>query len=112
MIHERKLTLIMDGLGFKESTKGTEYIRRAAAAVDEEPGAMITKDIYPRVSREANLDGYRVTPQQVERNIRQAVACAMRSPYWDTAWRGLGGWGRPSNDEVIRRLAREARIED
>ena len=106
-ISRRKVNLIMDSLGFRESSIGTEYIRQAVDVVDGQRAAMMSKEVYPTLARAAN-----VTPVSVERAIRAAKEQAMSSPYWDVAWRGIGGWGRPTNKELVCRIAREAEIED
>lgn len=106
MIDYAKLYRLMDGLGFREATCGTAMIRVAVDIAEADPGAMMCKDIYPEV---AKLMGSTVA--RVERAIRAAVDVAQRSPNWAEAWREMGGWGEPTNGEVIRRLAREVQLE-
>ena len=102
----KKIESLMDGLGFKMTTKGTPAIRRAVEIVVENPDAMMTKEVYPVIA------GARGEWGRVERNMRTAIAAAARSPGWDEAWRGMGGWGIPTNAELIRRIAREVRDAD
>lgn len=102
-----KLTRTMDRLGYAESTIGTRYLRQAVEIAEGLTRVMVCKDIYPEV---AKLNG--VAPANVERAIRTATEKAMRSPFWEYNWRELGGWGHPTNAEVIARLARETVIED
>lgn len=107
MIHERKLQLLMDGLGFRERDCGTDLVRQGVRIMDADPTARMMKEVYPVIGEAARMN-YR----QVERNMRGAVQAAMRSPTWGVTWQGIGGWGRPSNCELLRRLARESAIED
>lgn len=107
MICKSKLQRAMDGLGYRESSIGTEYIRAAVGMVDAERTVMMCKDVYPAIARAAGT-----TPARVERCIRSATDAASRSPMWDKEWREMGGWGHPTNNELIRRLARECRVED
>lgn len=102
-MNEKKLTKTMDELGFKESTTGTADIRAAVRIVAANPEAMFCKDVYPA------LGGSRKAAACIERNMRFAIQSAMNNPNWHTAWTGLGGWGRPTNTELVRRLARECR---
>lgn len=104
---ERKLHLLMDGLGFEERYKGTGDIREAVAIISENPHALFGKDIYPAVAAARTTD-----PRTIERSIRVAIRAATESPFWAVAWRGIGGWNDPTNVEVVRRLARECAIED
>lgn len=102
---EKKIEKMMDNLGFELRHKGTENVRRAVEIVVEKPDAMMCKDVYPVLSGGRDW-------RQVERNMRTAIAAAMRSPVWDETWRGMGGWGKPSAGEVVRRMAREVRDAD
>ncbi len=102
MFRYGQLNREMDRLGFAESTCGTHYIRAAveiAAGLDR---AMMCKHIYPELAQR-----YKSTPAAIEHAIRTAIEKATRSPNWEFAWRDLGGWGRPTNSEVIMRLLRE-----
>jgi len=103
MICKSKLNRNMDALGFKESLPGTEYIRTACSMVDANRSAMMCKEIYPGIAKAAGR-----SPAAIERGMRTAIEAAMRSPTWETSWREMGGWGHPSNAEVIRRLVRES----
>lgn len=103
MICKSKLNKNLDALGFRESTPGTDYIRMACEIVDKQRDAMMCKEIYPGIAKAVGR-----TPAAVERCMRSAIEVAMRSPAWEIAWRELGGWGHPTNGEVIRRLARES----
>ena len=98
-----KLNKMLDDLGFRESTAGTNDIRRAVDIVADNHAAMMCKDVYPALA-----GGDRAEMARIERRMRGAIATAMQSPNWDNAWRNLGGWGKPTNSELIRRLAREA----
>ena len=102
-----KLNKMLDGLGFRESTAGTNDIRRAVAIVADDHAATMCKDVYPALA-----GGDRAEMARIERRMRVAIATAMRSPVWNEAWRDLGGWGYPTNSELVRRLAREIRDED
>lgn len=82
-------------------------IRDAVEIVDADRTSMMCKDVYPAIAAAAGSQAHRI-----ERAMRHAVAAARRSPVWDAAWRDLGGWGEPTNAEVVRRLARECRVED
>ena len=97
----------MDKLGFAESTCGTTYIREAVKLAAEYDRAMMCKDIYPRLSRM-----YATSPTAIERAMRTAIEKAMRSPSFEYAWREMGGWGKPSNAEMIFRLLRFVKYED
>ena len=103
MICKKKLNECMDNLGFRESTPGTDFIRMGCDMVDKQRNAMLTKEIYPGIARATGR-----TPAAVERSMRTAIDAAMRSPTWESAWQQMGGWGHPTNNEVIRRLVREA----
>lgn len=105
MICNQKLNKNMDALGFRESCSGTEMIRAGVAMVDAQRSAMMCKDIYPALAKAAGT-----TPARVERAMRAAISAAMRSPSWDSAWREIGGWGHPTNSEMLRRLARESAV--
>lgn len=100
-IHNR-VCRMMDQLGYAESTIGTRYIRTAVQIVTHEMRPMMCKHVYPGVAKE-----YGVTPAEVERAIRNATEKAQGSPMWDFEWKELGGWNKPTNSEVIMRLARE-----
>lgn len=97
----------MDRLGFAESTPGTQYIRDAVEIAYGTVRAMMCKDIYPEIAKK-----YGTTAGAVERAMRTAVSKAQRSPNWDWNWKEIGGWGEPSNSEVIMRLLRECRYAD
>lgn len=103
MICKSKLNKNMDTLGFKASLPGTEYIRMGIQMVDEQRNAMMCKEIYPGIAKATGR-----TPAAIERSMRTAIDAAMRSPTWESAWREMGGWGHPTNAEVIRRLVRES----
>lgn len=96
----------LDELGFSLTTKGTEQIRQAVEIVVDNPDAAMTKEVYPAIADNRGQWG------QVERNMRTAIARAMRSPVWDQVWNSMGGYGRPTNAELIRRVAREVRDAD
>lgn len=102
MICRQKLIKTMDGLGYRESLKGTDFIRQAAVIMAADRRAMMTKDVYPAIARAAGI-----SPARVERAMRAATGVAMRSPGWGEAWRELGGWNHPTNAELCARLARE-----
>ena len=103
MICKKKLNRNMDALGFRESHPGTEYIRMAVQMVDKQRDSMMCKEIYPGIAKATGR-----TPGAIERGMRIAIDAAMRSPMWENEWREMGGWGHPTNAEVIRRLARES----
>lgn len=105
MICNQKLNKNLDALGFRESTTGTDYIRAGVAIVEAQRSAMMCKDVYPTLAKAAGT-----TPGRVERAIRTAIDTAMRSPMWEEAWREMGGWGHPTNSEMLRRLARESAV--
>ena len=107
MICKSKLQRTMDRLGYRESMIGTDYIRSGVAMVDADRSVMMCKDVYPAIARAAGA-----TPARVERAIRSATEAAQRSPMWDKEWREMGGWGHPTNNELLRRLARECRVDD
>lgn len=98
----QKLIRKMDSLGFVEATVGTRYIREAVQIAHELDRAMMCKDIYPELAKRHN-----VTPSAVEKAIRTAVSKAKGSPFWEYQWEEIGGWGDPTNSEVIMRLLRE-----
>lgn len=102
MICKQKLYNAMDRLGFRESNPGTRHIRAAVEIVDRDHAAMMCKDVYPALAKEN-----RRSPAAIERSMRTAIAAASSSPMWEKEWREIGGWNRPSNSEVVRRLARE-----
>ena len=97
----------MNSLGFVESTIGTRYIREAVEIAHEFDRAMMCKDIYPELAKR-----HGVSPSAVERAIRTAVAKARMSPFWEYRWKEIGGWGAPTNSEVIMRLLRECQYEN
>lgn len=97
----------MDKLGFAESTIGTHYIRDAVDIAARSVRAMMCKDIYPEIAKK-----YGTTAGAVERAMRTAIDKAQRSPFWDWNWKEIGGWGDPSNSEVVMRLLREARFDE
>ena len=103
MIDKQKMNRNLDALGFKESTPGTEYIRMGIQMVDENRQAMMCKEIYPGIARATGR-----TAGSIERAMRTAVDAAARSPHFNEAWAEMGGWGHPTNGEIIRRLARES----
>lgn len=103
---EKLIQSKLDELGFTLTTKGTEQIRQAVEIVVDNPDAMMTKDVYPAIAVERKAWG------QVERNMRTAIARAMRSPVWDEVWASMGGWGKPTNCELIRRIAMGVRDAD
>lgn len=105
MIHE--VMREMDKLGFAESTSGTTYIREAVKIAAEYDRAMMCKHIYPKLARM-----YQSTPAGIERAMRTAIEKAMRSPSWEFAWREIGGWGKPTNAEMVFRLLRCVKYED
>ena len=102
MYCRKKCNQMLDNLGFKERYKGTEYIRAGVAMVCAQRDASMTKDIYPALARMADT-----TPASIERSMRTALRAAQESPVWEDEWRRLGGWDFPTNNEVLRRLARE-----
>lgn len=107
MIKHQTLIRMMNSLGFAESTPGTQYIRDAVEIAAGMDRAMMTKHIYPQIAKK-----YGITNVAAERAIRTAIAKATRSPSWDWNWKEIGGWGDPSNSEVIMRLLREVRYAD
>lgn len=102
MYCRKKCNEMLDNLGFKEGYRGTDYIRAGVAMVCAQRSLSMTKDLYPALARATET-----SPAAVERSIRTAVNAAMDSPMWEDEWRRLGGWDHPTNNEVIRRLARE-----
>lgn len=90
---------ILDRLGFAARHSGTEMLRCAVEFAAANPGARTTKEVYPAVARMRQ-----VTPAAVERNIRHAIECAYGNNR--EAWRSVCGWTRPTNTEVILRIAR------
>jgi len=106
-LNRNKLVRTMDQLGFAESTIGTRYIRDAVEIAAGLERAMMCKDIYPGIAQK-----HGIAPAHAERAIRTAIGKAQRSPSWDFQWKELGGWGDPTNSELILRLLRECRIEN
>lgn len=104
MVLYQKMIRLMDRLGFAESTTGTVYIREAVKIADELERVMMCKNIYPELAQR-----YKTSSTAVERAMRTAIDKAMRSPSWEWQWQEIGGWGRPSNSEVIMRILRECR---
>lgn len=102
MYCRKKCNELMDGLGFKESYRGTDYFRTGVAMVCAKRNISMTKELYPALARAADT-----SPAAVERSMRFALEAATESPMWDHNWRSLGGWDHPTNNEVLRRLARE-----
>lgn len=102
MFKHYPMITLMNRLGFAESTIGTAYIRAAVEIAAEYDRAMMCKHIYPEVAKR-----YKTTSTAVERAMRTAIDKATRSPSWEWQWREIGGWGRPSNSEVILRILRE-----
>ena len=94
----------MDKLGFAESTPGTQYIRDAVEIAAGMARAMMCKDIYPEIGKR-----YGITAAAAERAMRTAVGKATGCPNWDWNWKEIGGWGEPTNSEVVMRLLRECR---
>lgn len=102
MYSRKKCNELMDGLGFKESYRGTDYFRTGVAMVCAQRNISMTKELYPALARATDT-----TPAAVERCMRSALEAATESPMWDYNWRRMGGWDCPTNSEVLRRLARE-----
>ena len=102
MYCRKKCSQMLDNLGFKEAYRGTEYVRMGVEMVLANRAASMTKDIYPTLAKATDS-----TPASVERSMRTALRAAFDSPGWDEEWRRLGGWDYPTNNEVLRRLARE-----
>ena len=102
MYCRKKCNEMLDNLGFKESYRGTDYLRAGIAMVCARRDLSMTKDIYPALARAAER-----SPAAIERSIRSALRAAMDSPVWEGEWRRLGGWDDPTNSEVMRRIARE-----
>lgn len=92
-----KLTKCMTALGFAERHAGTACIRQAAAYAAAQPGAKLTKEIYPAIARAAGT-----TPQAVERNMRHAVQSAWRAAPQE--WYEFCGPRRPTIGEVVARM--------
>lgn len=107
MICNNKLIATMDRLGFAEHLSGTEYIRTGVAMVDKDRSISMTKELYPALGRAVGK-----SPSAIERSIRSALESARQSPVWDSGWAGIGGTNRPTNAELLHRLARESRHED
>ena len=106
-INEKKLTKALDDLGFQKSHVGTEYIKAGARIMAKDRNAMVCKDVYPTLG-----GGTRSGFSRVERSMRDALQAAMRNPNWHSVWTGMGGWGKPTNKELLHRLARECSDED
>lgn len=98
------VTSVMDRLGFRESFRGTAYIREAVGMAMRDRDVMMSKDIYPAIAAAAGR-----SPAAIERAMRTAIQGAMKAPQWDAEWREIGGWGTPTNGEIVRRIARECR---
>lgn len=103
----RKLDRYLTALGYEERFEGTQDIRDAVQIVSDNPRASFGGEVYPTIADAVGGD-----PKQVERRIRAATNAAIQSPVWNAAWRGLAGTARPTNREVILRLARECDLED
>lgn len=100
----KKVTKLMDGLGFRESYQGTAFVRDAVEIALRERHATMCKDVYPAIAAAAGR-----SPAAIERTMRTAIRGAMNSPAWETAWREIGGTGAPTNSELVHRIARECR---
>ena len=107
MICNRKLISTMDRLGFAERMSGTEYIRTGVSMIDKDRSISMTKELYPTLGRAAGKSA-----AAIERSIRAATESARQSPGWDSVWAEIGGTSRPTNAELLHRLARESRHED
>ena len=103
MMNNGILRSTMHDLGFAESLRGTHLIRRAVELHAVNPDMSTTKELYPAIAKAAG-----VSKNQVERNIRTAIADAVDCcEHLETrlAWQRFMGGQTPTNREVIARLA-------
>lgn len=97
MCKHDKLYEKMTALGFAERHAGTQLVRAAVNYAERQPGARMTKEIYPALARVAD-----VSPEAVEKSIRHAVQSAWREA--PEEWANFCGPRRPTNMEVVARL--------
>ncbi len=102
---KRKIYHALLELGFPTKLKGYTYICEAALIMSRDFSQSVTKEIYPVIAK--NVAG---SAQQVERAIRNAIACAWNkrnvrrwSRYFQPDTRG--DVPKPTNAELITRLA-------
>ena len=85
--------------------RGYGYLREAVLLQMDDPGRMVTKEIYPMVAQQ-----YGSSSVQVERSVRSAINTAWErrdEQIWRLYFQPEGGSGlkRPSNGAFIARLA-------
>lgn len=109
---EVEVTNLMHEVGIPPHMAGYQYLREAIINVVENPKSFgaITKTLYPAVAKKFNI-----TPQKVERGIRNAIESAWARSNPDTM-DSLFGYtisynkGKPTNSETIAMMADKIRI--
>lgn len=110
---ERLLSDMLMLLGIGASMSGHRYLYEAVLMQAEAPDSMITKELYPAVMRRCGA----ASTDNVERNIRVAIHNAWRERN-DSVWSYYfppdrdGQIPRPTNQELVCRLAEVLRLQD
>ncbi len=95
---------MLQELGFNPRHDGFKYLRQCIQLTAYQPGALVTKELYPAVAQAMNA-----TPIQVERNSRSAIEAAWKRgdrTVWEKYFPGMS---RPSNGVLITSLAARLR---
>lgn len=108
----KKISDALLELGFPVKLKGFCCICDATLLLRQDYSQSITKEIYPAVGKIAG-----VTPQKVERAIRNSIACAWRRrdvQMWARYFRleKNGDVRRPTNGELLARLAHTIELDE
>ncbi len=99
------ITNALLSLGLPTKLRGYTYLREAIAELMENPGQMVTKELYPTVGKRCDA-----SKDQVERSIRSAIAAAYKNRN-EQVWRQFFGMNcqgelpRPTNGAFITTLA-------
>lgn len=109
---EIEITNLMRDIGIPPHMTGYQYIREAVlrAANDSKVFSSITKVLYPEVAKKFNI-----TPQKVERSIRNAIESTWTRGNHDLI-DSLFGYtityrrGKPTNSEFIAMMADKIRL--
>lgn len=100
---EQKLAQILLQLGINPKHNGYHYLCTAVKNCAQDSAQSLTKELYVTVGAV-----YGVSAQQVERSIRVAVEAAWKrrdARVWQQWFPGASAMKRPTNGEVICRLA-------
>ena len=101
-----RITSALLSLGMRSGHEGFSFLLPAILYRARHPRAAITKQIYPAVAEACG-----VSPQQVERDIRLAIASGWKYGDRQTWERFFPGETKvPSNDRFLRRMADALRL--